>query len=165
MEPAPVFIFGQLIPCDASPCVCIPHSFISFDRCPSFPPPSFVFRCVAFVVLALVFLSELSCTTYMVIAFLSLLRRMFILPYAYYMWLSFVYFVPICLLIVDRLFWVPSWQGCPLQAIFTSSSFCLLTPVCLFCFVCLRPCSFPICLELSSVYLVTAAGFVADRIT
>ena len=59
-----------------------------FDSIAAPLPSSFIFisLCGTFVILALVFLFELSYTTYMV-AFLSLLRRMCILPYAYYMWL------------------------------------------------------------------------------
>ena len=33
-----IFIFRQLTPRDAPPCVCIPNSLICFDCCPPFPP-------------------------------------------------------------------------------------------------------------------------------
>ena len=39
----------------------------------------------------------------------------------------FVYFSFVCLLFLGFLFWVPSWRRCPLQATFTSVSFCLLS--------------------------------------
>ena len=42
-----IFIFRQLASRDASPCMCLPHSFIQSDCCPPFSPPSFLFRYVA----------------------------------------------------------------------------------------------------------------------
>ena len=105
--------------------------------------------------------SELSCTTYMVV-FFSLLRKMCILPYAYYMWLPFVYFAPVCLLFVDLSSGSHSGKGvlCRLLS-HPLPPLCLPCLFVLFCF--LRPCSFPVCFWFNSVYLVAAvAGFVAD---
>ena len=65
MGPAPVSIFGQLTPRDASLCVCLPHSFSRFDCCPLFPSPSFLFRCVAHSI-SLSLLSYLGCLTLLI---------------------------------------------------------------------------------------------------
>ena len=54
MDSAPLSFFGHLNHHDAS-CVCIPHSFISFDSCILFLLLCFYFA-VAYVALALVFM-------------------------------------------------------------------------------------------------------------
>ena len=78
MGPAPVFIllfifiFRQLTPRDAPPCVCLPFSFFDLITVPLSLLLHFISLYGALVIL--VFLSGLSCTAYMV-AFL---------PYAYY---------------------------------------------------------------------------------
>ena len=95
----------------------------------------------------------------------SLLRRMFLPPYAYYVWLFFVYFTFVCFLFLGFLldFWIPSWRRGPLQATFTSAPFCLFT---LFVwFVWFSPTVFvPGLFWFDSVYLVAIAGFVADQL-
>ena len=82
------------------------------------------------------------------------------LPYAYYLytWLSFVYFAFVCLLFVFCLSFV-SWVSL-LNPFLVTMSFAgyfharfLLSaffPVCLFCFVFLRPCSFLVCFGITS---------------
>ena len=106
MGPAPVFIFGQLlIPRDAFPCVCVPHYYYLFHVCPPSPPPSSLFCGVARSLSLSVF-SCLDCLVLLIwLPFLrSLPRRMFFLPFSYYMWFSFVYFSFVCLLFIDFLF-------------------------------------------------------------
>ena len=98
--PALIWGGGQLTSLDASPCVGIPHYFILFGNCPPCRLPSFFFRCVAHS-LSLSISSCLGCLALLIwLPFLrSLLRRMFFLPYAYYLWLSFVDFAVVCLLL------------------------------------------------------------------
>ena len=75
MGPAPVFIlffifiFRQLTPRDASPCVCLPLSLFDLISVPLSLLLHFISLYGALVIL--VFLSELSCTAY-VVAFLAL---------------------------------------------------------------------------------------------
>ena len=86
--PAPVFIlffifiFRQLTLRGAPLCVYLPLSLFDLIA-PPFPPPSFIFRCVAHSL-------SLSLSSYLVR--LALLIWLPFLPYAYYMWLSLVYF-------------------------------------------------------------------------
>ena len=127
------------------------YLIILFDHCPSFRSPSFLFGCVAHSLS----LPLSSCLGYLALLiwlpFLrSLLRRMFFLPCAYYMWFSFVCLFCFCLSFVSSFSLLSlSWRRCTLQATFTSASFCLFTMFCfvLFCF--LRPCSFPFCFDFS----------------
>ena len=130
MGPAPVFIlfsfyfiFRQLTPRDASPCVCLPHSFIWFYCCPPFPPPSFLFRCVAHS-LSLSLSSYLGC--------LTLLIWLPFLPYACDV-------VVLCLFrsCLSFVSWGESLPGedvlCRLLS--RPHPYVCFLPVCLFCFI------------------------------
>ena len=122
--------------------------FILFYCCPPFPPPPFLFRFVAHSFsLSLSFclgcLALLICFPFL----LSLLRRMFFLPYAYHMSLSFVYIFSFCLSFVSWIsllnpFLVTISLAGYFHVCFLPSDF----PVCL---LFLRPCSFPVCFGLT----------------
>ena len=105
-----------------------------FDCCPPFPPPSFLFRCVA---------HSLSLSSYR--GCLALLIWLPFLPNAYYMWWSFIYFA---LFVFCFLVFPPeSLPGDDVLAGYFHVRFLISAffPVCLFCFVFLRPSSLPVC--------------------
>ena len=132
------FIFGYLTHRDDS-CVCIPHSFISFDCCLLLSICVFISLCVASVALALVFMPRLYPTAH---------RATF--PVFFYAVASSLFLLSVCSCLCflfyrdDVLCWLLS---------------CLFSSV---CFPCLRP--IPGLIWFGSVYLVTTAGFVADQL-
>ena len=97
---------------DAS-CVCIPHSFISFDCCLLLSICVFISLCVASVALALVFMPELYPTAY---------RATF--PAFFYAVASSLFLLSACVFLF--VFSILS-RRCPLVATFLSVPFCLLS--------------------------------------
>ena len=131
----------------------------------------FISRCVAFVVLD--FTAGLSSAPYMAVTpFLrSLLKRIFFLPYAYYLcgcllFVSSTFFVCVflsCLYVVFVcLFCVPSWRRCSLLI-----TLLVRSPSVYFLPFFFSPAVFPVWITtvvwFDSDYLVTKGGFVADK--
>ena len=136
MGPAPVFVFGHLTPRDASPCVCLPRSFIWFDWCPPFPPSSFLFRCVTYS-LSLSLSSYLGCLALLIWLpfFRSLLRIFFLSPRVLYvavlclfrLCLPFISWFSLLNPFLATMFFADYFHACFFLSVFF--------PVCLLCFV------------------------------
>ena len=166
-----IFIFWQLTPRDAPPCVCLPLSLFDLTAVPLSLLLHFIPLCGALVVLALALAlsSYLGCLALLIYVYgcLSCPTRI-ICGCAGLFRFCFLVF-PSC---INPL---PSWRRCALLCRLLSSrpppSVCFLLSS-LFVFICLillcffRPCSFSICFGVTSyqVYLVTTAGFVADQL-
>ena len=165
MGPGPVFIFGQLTPRDASPCVCIPHYYILFYGCSPFPLPSCCFRCVS-PSLSLPLSSCLSCIPPLIgLPFLrSLLTMMLFLPYAYHV-VAFCLFL--LFLLLFAFFFLLSifyfiFLLCPFLATMSFAGYFLVRFL-LSAFPVFFPSErVPGLIWFGSVYLVTPAGFGAD---
>ena len=120
------FIFWQLTPRDVPPCVCLPLPLFDFIVVPPFPPPSFLFRCVAHS-LSLSLSSYLGC--------LALLIWLPFLLYAYYMGLSLVHFAFLSWLSLLNPFLVMMSFADYFHTRFLLSASFLFVCLVLFCFV------------------------------
>ena len=163
MGPAPVFFFfffffWQLTPRDAPPCVYLPLSLFDLIAV-SLSLLNFMPLCVALVVLVLALSSYLGCLALLI--YVCIWLRF--LPYAYYMWLPWVIsllFLGFSLL-NPFLAMMMSFVG-HFHARFLLSAF---FPVCLSYLVLFFPTMFvPDLFWCNFLYLVTAAGFIADQL-
>ena len=162
MGPAPVFFFffffWQLTPRDAPPCVYLPLSLFDLIAVPLSLLLHVMPLCVALVVLVLALSSYLGCLALLI--YVCIWLRF--LPYAYYMWLPWV----ISLLFLGFSLLNPflakmSFAGYFHVRFLLSDFF----PVCLSYLVLFFPTMFvPDLFWRNFLYLVTAAGFIADQL-
>ena len=134
-----LFHFWVVDPSRCFLCLCIPHSFISFDCCLLLSTCVSISLCVASVAIALVFMPGLYPTAY---------RATF--SAFFYVVASRLFLLSVCFLFVFSIL----SRRCPLLATFLSVLLCLLSLL-------TSDSRFDL---FGSVYLVITTGFVADQL-